>query len=144
MQINPDCVKIQKHKKIFISQPMKGLSQDEILAKRKEIIETIANLGFTECLILDSYFKNAAAREESALVFLSESLKILAEADIVYFGEGYENARGCSMEYDAWRKYLGPRGIPAYCESEGILIKKEIRNGLMFYRNLSGEVENEN
>ena len=61
--------------------------------------------------VIDSFFQGAPA-EAKPLWFLGESLKLMAEADIVCFAPGWKAARGCVMEnacavaYDIPRMYL--------------------------------------
>ena len=45
---------------------------------------------------------------------LAHSIQCLADADIVYFAEGWENARGCKIEHEIAKQY-------------GIEIKEEIK-----------------
>ena len=84
-------------KKLFISQPMRGKSNEEILAVRQKAIESAErNLG-EKVEAIDSFFQNAPA-EAKPLWFLGKSLELLATADVVYFAKGWEDARGCRIE----------------------------------------------
>ena len=84
-------------KRLFISQPMKGKSDEEILATRKRAVESARRIVNEEVEVIDSFFQNAPA-DERPLWFLGKSLELLATADIAYFAKGWETARGCRIE----------------------------------------------
>lgn len=84
-------------KKLFISQPMKGKSDEEILKERQNAIKEAEKLFGEPVEVIDSFFQNAPA-EARSLWFLGKSLELLSTADIAYFAEGWENARGCKIE----------------------------------------------
>lgn len=84
-------------KKLFISQPMRGKTDEEILAERKKAIESAErNLG-EPVEVIDSFFQNAPV-DARPLWFLGKSLELLSTADIAYFAKGWEDARGCRIE----------------------------------------------
>lgn len=90
--------------KIFISQPMKGLSKEQILQNRQEVVDKLTSYGHT---IVDSYIEDRPPNcGNEALYCLGKSLQIIAEeADAVYFMDGWSDARGCYMEHDACFRY---------------------------------------
>lgn len=83
---------------VFISQPMRDKTHDEIVADRERAIETVKSILGTDIEIIDSYFSNPPA-EATVLWCLGESIKLLGEANIVYFTPGWEKARGCNIEH---------------------------------------------
>ncbi len=84
-------------KKLFISQPMRGKTNEEILAVRQKAIESAErNLG-EKVEVIDSFFKDAPA-DANPLFFLGKSIELMADADVVYFAKGWEEARGCRIE----------------------------------------------
>ena len=83
--------------KVFISQPMKGLSNDEIKRERERCIEKVRALYNEEVEVIDSFFENAPA-EAKPLWFLGKSLELLSTADVAVFARGWEQARGCRIE----------------------------------------------
>ena len=89
--------------KYFISQPMNGKTDEEIKAKRKEV-ETAILEQEPDAEILDSFFEGAP-HDAKPLWFLGKSLEILSNADIAYFCEGWENARGCKLENECALAY---------------------------------------
>lgn len=94
-------------KKVFISQPMRGKRDEEILAEREAAV-TAARLALGEDVeAIDSFFQDAPT-EAKPLWFLGESLKRLADADIACFAPGWKDTRGCAIEYTCAVHY----GIP--------------------------------
>ena len=86
-------------KKVFISQPMRGKSKDEILTERNRITKEIQNLiGNHE--VLDAYFDDFGECSKP-LQYLAKSLFMLADADCAYFAQGWQDARGCRIEHDS-------------------------------------------
>jgi hypothetical protein len=89
---------------VFISQPIKGKTKEEILKNRKNAIEflerkkAIAFLDtkFEAYEVIDSYFKDF---DGNHLEFLAESISKLAKADTVVFLRGWEKADGCRCEH---------------------------------------------
>ena len=92
--------------KVFISQPMKGLSDDEILRIREEgkkkFLETYR--GDEEVEFISSFVSNFPA-DTAPLYFLGKSLEYLSQADIALFIGDWKNARGCRMEHLACEEY---------------------------------------
>ena len=86
-------------KKVFISQPMNGLTDKEILANREEAIKNIKERIGDDIQILDSFFQDYNPDNGSIpLKYLAKAIDVLAEADIVYFCPDWEDARGCKIE----------------------------------------------
>ena len=92
-------------KKVFISQPMRGKTDEEILAERDEAIEKVKQIyDGEEIEIIDSFFKEAPA-DATPLWYLGDSIVLLSKADVRYFCNGWENARGCIIEYMCAMQY---------------------------------------
>ena len=87
-------------KKLFISQPMRGKSDEDIMAERKKAIESAEEAIGEPVEVIDSFFQEAPV-DAKPLWFLGKSLELLAGADIAYFAEGWKDARGCKIEHDA-------------------------------------------
>lgn len=100
-------------KKLFISQPMKGKSDEEILREREKAISDAQSFFGEPVEVIDSFFQGAPAGAKP-LWFLGKSLELLSDADIAYFAKGWRDARGCKLEHDAARAY----GITAICVEE--------------------------
>lgn len=91
-------------KKLFISQPMKGKSDEEILAVREQAIKEARKLMREPIEVIDSFFQSAPANAKP-LWFLGKSLELLADADVAYFAEGWQDARGCRIEHECAKEY---------------------------------------
>ena len=91
-------------KKLFISQPMRGKADEEILAVRAQAIQSAERALGEEVEIIDSFIRNAPA-EAKPLWYLGKSLELLSTADIAYFAKGWEDARGCRIEYECAMEY---------------------------------------
>lgn len=92
-------------KKIFISQPMRGFSDEQILKKRKEISNLIKNKIGEEVEIIDSFLKDFKPEGNVPVKFLGKSIGLLSQADIAFFGEGWDEARGCKIEHEIAVQY---------------------------------------
>lgn len=85
--------------KLFISQPMKGKTDEEILDVRNKAIAS-AKKYFDkkeEVEVIDSFFQSAPV-DAKPLWYLAKSLELLSTADVAYFAKGWEGARGCKIE----------------------------------------------
>lgn len=91
-------------KKLFISQPMKGKTDEEIIAEREKAIQRAKEALHDDVEIIESFFQDAPV-EARPLWYLAESLKLLAGADVAYFARGWENARGCKIEHTCALEY---------------------------------------
>lgn len=89
--------------KVFISQPMKDKTNEEIKQERQIIIE-ILKKTYGEIEVLDSFFENAP-HEAKPLWFLGKSLEILSNADVAVFAKGWEKYRGCKIENTCAKEY---------------------------------------
>ena len=84
--------------KIFISQPMKDKTDEEILRERQIAIDSVKEkFPGEEIEVIDSFFRDAP-HDARPLWFLGKSLELLSTADVAYFCKGWENARGCKIE----------------------------------------------
>lgn len=92
-------------KKVFISQPMRDKTNEQIETERKRAIENIQKKYPDEDIeVLDSFFKNAP-HDAAPLWFLGKSFEILSKADIAYFIGEWKQYRGCKMEKLACDEY---------------------------------------
>ena len=94
----PERAERKKIMKLFISQPMRGRTDAEILAERNAAIEAVKKKLGDDVEPIDSFFETAPS-EKKPLWFLAKSIELLAEADAVYFCSGWESARGCRIEH---------------------------------------------
>lgn len=94
-------------KKLFISQPMRGKTDEEILKERKVLIAEVCVKTHEEIEVIESFFEGAPA-DATPLWYLGESLKLLGTADFAVFAPSWQDYRGCRIEHDAAVAY----GIP--------------------------------
>jgi hypothetical protein len=94
----------KRMKKLFISQPMKGLSDEDILKEREKAIKKAEETIGEPVEVIDSFFQSAPA-DARPLWFLGKSLELLSTADVAYFAEGWQDARGCRIEHECAVEY---------------------------------------
>ncbi len=90
--------------KFMISQPMAGKTIEQIRDERKEAIRLLEARGHT---VIDSVFTEPAPEpiDNVGLWYLAHSLVVMAACDGVLFMPGWEEARGCRIEYEAADAY---------------------------------------
>ena len=98
-------------KKLFISQPMRGKTNEEILEARQKAVKAAEEFLGEEVEVIDSFFQDAPV-DAKPLWFLGKSIELLSAADVVYFAEGWGDARGCRIEWVCAEAY----GIPCIAE----------------------------
>lgn len=92
-------------KKLFISQPMRGLSDEEILKTREEIRIKAEKMIGEPVEVVQSFFKDFKPIGNIPVAYLGKSISLLATADFAYFGEGWREARGCKIEHEVAVQY---------------------------------------
>ena len=106
------------YKNVFISQPMTGKSEEEILATRQKAIDEIHQLaskdGDVQVNIIDSYIDDATRNEFQGrmgdainwdIYWLSQSLQKLATANTIWLCDGWEYSKGCNVELECAIQY---------------------------------------
>lgn len=83
--------------KVFISQPMKDKTDEEIKAERNRAIESVKEKYGDDIEVIDSFFEGAP-HDAKPLWFLAKSLVLLSTADLAYFCKGWDEYRGCKIE----------------------------------------------
>ena len=84
-------------KKLFISQPMKDKTDEEILAVREQAINSAKDFLGDDVEVIDSFFQNVS-HDVTPLWYLAKSLELLSTADAAYFAKDWEKYRGCRIE----------------------------------------------
>lgn len=98
-------------KKLFVSMPMKGRTEEEIKASIQSMKKIAEIYEGEELELIDSYIEDNPPKDsKEAVWYLGESLKKLAQAD-VFMGicESYDWS-GCHIERQVAERY----GIKAY------------------------------
>ena len=94
-------------KKIFISQPMRGLSDEEILKAREEILIKAEKKIGEPVELIDSFIEDypGEINKHIPVFYLGKSIQFLSHADVAYFGGDWRNARGCKIEHEIAKQY---------------------------------------
>jgi len=145
-------------KRLFISQPMKGKTDAEILATREKAIKSAENHLGEPVEVIDSFFQNAPA-EARPLWYLGKSLELLATADVAYFAADWEDCRGCKIENTCAIEYgidviedyteragecLASFGTALECLKSGLKMKRKGWNGKNQYIELASCISYQN
>ena len=98
-------------KKAMLSQPMNGLTDEEIVETRERAVKKLESLGYEiiNTLFTDEWYSDNSMKERGVvhipLCFLAKSLENMSLCHTAYFCKGWENARGCKIEHDAAKAY---------------------------------------
>lgn len=94
-------------KKVFISQPMRGLTDEEILKAREEIRVRAEKVIGEKVELIDSFIQDYPGEINKSIPvwYLGKSIQFLSQADIAYFGGEWRNARGCKIEHEIAKEY---------------------------------------
>lgn len=104
-------------KKLFVSQPMRGKTPEEITKERERMIAHARETVNDEIEVLDTYYKDFNGNR---VEFLGRSIGDLGKADIAIFAPGWENFDGCRCEHAVCEAYGIPHihGVPAEMTQE--------------------------
>ena len=91
-------------KRLFISQPMRGKTDAEILAVRSDAIQAAKDAIGEDVEVIDSFIQNAPV-DANPMWYLAKSIELLSAADIAYFAKGWSEARGCKIEHQCAVEY---------------------------------------
>ena len=99
--------------RLFISQPMRGKTDEQIESEREKLVEIAEAVYFGRggVEVIDSFFKgglDVPAGAKAPLYYLSKSLELLATADVAIFAEDWQGARGCRIEHECAKRYRVP------------------------------------
>lgn len=91
--------------KIFISQPVKDKTDEQIKQKRENIVDLVQDAYPDENIeVIDSYFEDSP-EDATAFWFIGESIKLLADADLAVFAKDWEHYDGCTIEHECAVRY---------------------------------------
>ena len=104
-------------KTIFISQPMKNVTYEEIFKKRKSIVEICKNIGFD---IIDNISLDVKKEDACDYLYLLDGLRDMSYKDnvLVVFLADWQTARGCRIE----RNWCVEYNIP-FCDEQTFVDK---------------------
>ena len=115
-------------KKVFISIPMNGKTARELDITWRRATSQIQKWLDEPISVIESRIH--AEPDEGAntsMWYLAESLKLMSQADVAYFADGWEKARGCKIEYRVAEDYGLP--IVTYFDAVSKLYAEEENNG---------------
>ena len=91
--------------KLFISQPMHGLSDEEIKFERDRVVDKFRSaLGVqypnvdNEVEVVNVIDPQNAPKDASRLWYLTEAIRTMEIADVIIFMRGWDKASGCRVE----------------------------------------------
>lgn len=101
--------------KIFLSLPFNGRNKAVIIADIKYMMKTIINT-YACCNDLEFVHNFSESDDEETdndtamrIRFLGRAISRLADCDAIFFGDGFESARGCRVEQFVAREYCIPQ-----------------------------------
>ena len=125
-------------KRLFISQPMRGKTDEEILLTRAKAVESARNHLGEEVEVIDSFFQNAPVGTDP-LWYLAQSIARLSTADVAYFAKDWEKYRGCKIENLCALEY-GITVIEDYRETEkDVPVNPKIENAFTYHAPKDGQ-----
>ena len=98
-------------KKIMISQPMNGFTDEQIIESRNRFLKYAEKEGFE---VVNTYFSDEWYSRESMtergvvqipICFLAKAIEAMSLCHIAYFSKGWEQARGCKIEHEIAKQY---------------------------------------
>ena len=89
-----------ERKVAMISQPMRGLTEEEVEETHEKARRHLERLGY---VVAKTYLSKA--EKEKPIYCLSLALETMAQCDVVYFCDGWEDYRGCRIEHDVAEEY---------------------------------------
>ena len=84
----------------MISQPMKGKTNEQIREERADLVKGLEEEGYE---VVDTVLD--ISENKSPIYYLSKSIELLDQADAVVFMRGWQEARGCKIEYQIAKDY---------------------------------------
>lgn len=89
--------------KIMISQPMRGKTNEQIREERDELVKKLKRQGHE---VIDTIFTGEMPIEcDMGIYLLAKSIEAMSKADAVIFMRGWQEARGCRVEYQIAKDY---------------------------------------
>ena len=91
--------------KVFLSHPMHGIPESEVMELRADMQKVLSVLYNEEIELIDNYHHEDVPDNAGRLWHLGTSIRMMEQADAVFFVDGWDNARGCHVEYEICRYY---------------------------------------
>ena len=94
--------------KVFISQPMTGRTDEEIIAQRADALIRVAK-RYHDCLVLEiDSFNEGALNNSDPITELGRCVSLMADADVAVFCDGWGESKGCNVEHEVAVQYNIP------------------------------------
>ena len=89
---------------IVISQPMRGMSPEQVAEARKKAEKDVVSMGFKPYEnVYDASFSDRTVPEgckHPGILAMAGAMERLSQADALYLAPGWSSARGCRIEYE--------------------------------------------
>lgn len=98
-------------KKIMISQPMAGLTEEQIVETRNRFLQFAEkeNLEVVNTYFTDEWYNKDSMISRGVvqipICFLAKSIENMSLCHKAYFVKGWEKARGCKIEHEVALQY---------------------------------------
>ena len=105
---------VKQTKNLFISQPMRGLTNEEIMNVRQKATKFISDKYPDYTIsVLPSYKEQPdnTYNATSAVNLLGNAISLMARANVIYFVPGWQKSRGCQIENEIARRWLEETGV---------------------------------
>ena len=94
--------------KLFISQPMKDKTDEEVKEVRERAVRVVKDFMKDEKVeVIDNMFERTP-KDVPPAWYLGMSIQLLSGADVAYFCDGWSLYRGCQIEHLVCKKYNIP------------------------------------
>lgn len=108
--------------RVFFSQPMNGLTDEEIERERTYMLSEfrdyiINELGFDDDVVIQDVNNNFDLKGPAGcgrLWYLGRSIQAMDEADYIVFHKDYANAKGCCVEHSVGYNYFKWKFVPHF------------------------------
>lgn len=93
-----------KKKRLMISIPMNGLTNEDVKKNLERVKEIIEPQGYE---IVDSFIEQSPKKEvlNAPIWYMAKSLEVMSKCDAIYLCKGWDKARGCLIEYQVAMEY---------------------------------------
>ena len=101
-------MELTERKLAVISQPMAGKTKEQIISERENAVHFLEKNG---CEVVDTVFDISDSSMDvfgvkvKPVYYLSQAIREMSKCDLVYFCKGWENARGCAIEFNIANAY---------------------------------------
>lgn len=95
----------------MISQPMAGLTEEQIVETRERAVAHLEEMGFeiVNTLFTDEWYSKDSMSERGVvhvpLCFFAKSVENMSSCNVVYFCKDFYKARGCKLEHEVAKAY---------------------------------------